>query len=525
MISAIAWVRKGAAKETPKKFEMDEHEYARLSEKLLTARADLDSAQNMQDPTEQMQVDSEPIDPDLAEFDLENYDAPASTNTDPAIQDEDEDEAQGSSASIFGNLRGLTYHGSNQEDPYVTLKDEADTEAAEEEAQDLRILPSDNLILSARTEDDISHVEVYVYEAADDNLYVHHDLMLPAFPLCVEWLGSAPSSSSSLTQGSFVAVGTFDPEIEIWDLDVMDAMYPVAILGEKTSPAPPGPGPKKGKRSKKTLGPAISSTHHTDAIMSLAWNTAHPHLLASSSADTTVKLWDLNSSTCAHSFNHHTGKVQTVAWNPVQSTVLLTASYDRSVQCLDSRTPDTLTTFSLSSDPETARWDPHQPAHFYVATEDGIVRAWDLRQPSSPLWTLHAHDSPVSALDINPRIPGCLVTGGVDKLVKIWDIADGKPSMVLSRDLGAGKVFTAAFCPDAPQHLAVAGSQGRLNVWDMSGNPGARRAFGSRATWSSEPAQEEKNPIALADADQDMDSDDEGNEALDPMGDDSAEDV
>jgi len=33
------------------------------------------------------------------------------------------------------------------------------------------------------------------------------------------------------------------------------------------------------------------------------------NLLASSSADTTVKLWDLQSLKCAHSFNHHKDKV------------------------------------------------------------------------------------------------------------------------------------------------------------------------------------------------------------------------
>lgn len=42
------------------------------------------------------------------------------------------------------------------------------------------------MLLAARTEDDVSHLEVCVYEeAADDgeaNLFVHHDLMLPGAP-------------------------------------------------------------------------------------------------------------------------------------------------------------------------------------------------------------------------------------------------------------------------------------------------------------------------------------------------------
>jgi periodic tryptophan protein 1 len=44
------------------------------------------------------------------------------------------------------------------------------------------------MLAAVKTEDDISHLEVYIFEENDDNLYVHHDVMLPAFPLCVEWL-------------------------------------------------------------------------------------------------------------------------------------------------------------------------------------------------------------------------------------------------------------------------------------------------------------------------------------------------
>lgn len=43
---------------------------------------------------------------------------------------------------------------------------------------------ADLVLLAARTEDDVSHLEVWVYEEASDadgeaNLYVHHDLLLP----------------------------------------------------------------------------------------------------------------------------------------------------------------------------------------------------------------------------------------------------------------------------------------------------------------------------------------------------------
>lgn len=61
-----------------------------------------------------------------------------------------------------------------------------------------------------------------------------------------------------------------------------------------------------------------------------------------------------------------------------------------------------------------------------------------------PRFTLAAHDGATPGLDVNPHIRGCLVTGGTDKLVKIWNVlgdseGDGakrEVSLVTSRDLG-----------------------------------------------------------------------------------------
>lgn len=64
-----------------------------------------------------------------------------------------------------------------------------------------------------------------------------------------------------------------------------------------------------------------------------------------------------------------------------------------------------------------------------------------------PRFTLAAHDGATSALDVNPHIRGCLVTGGTDKLVKVWNIKDHQSksgkldvSLVTSRDLGVVRV-------------------------------------------------------------------------------------
>jgi periodic tryptophan protein 1 len=84
-----------------------------------------------------------------------------------------------------------------------------------------------------------------------------------------------------------------------------------------------------------------------------------------------------------------------------------------------------------------------------VSLENGLVLNFDVRtlpsnleDPSPSRFTLAAHDGPASALDVNPHLKGCIVTGGTDKLVKVWNIQDNEDtgkrnvSLVTSRDLG-----------------------------------------------------------------------------------------
>ena len=77
-------------------------------------------------------------------------------------------------------------------------------------------------------------MEVYVYEEAKCNLFVHHEIVLSAFPLCMEYLPIDPFNftQESLNKGNFLILGTFLPEIEIWNLDILNTMEPSLILGE-----------------------------------------------------------------------------------------------------------------------------------------------------------------------------------------------------------------------------------------------------------------------------------------------------
>jgi WD40 repeat protein len=86
---------------------------------------------------------------------------------------------------------------------------------------------------------------------------------------------------------------------------------------------------------------------------------------------------------------------------------------------------------------------------------------------SKPLFRLAAHNKAACVLSFCSAAPGLLATASTDKVVKLWDVSDGKPSMLTSMEPKLGAVFSGGFCADVPYLLAMAGAKGSVGVWDV----------------------------------------------------------
>lgn len=382
------------------------------------------------------------------------------------------------------------------------------------EIEDVKLTADDALILVAKTEDvscpgwvfrfyhfscghmysfyldsqEFATLEVNVYDRKTGNLYVHHDIPLPAYPLCL----AHGQVSAGGTAGNFCAVGTFNPGIEIWNLDVLNALEPSCVLGgEDTSTADDLMKlqilgrQSETKRKKKKGGSSLRPGSHTDAVMSLSWNQIHQQVIASGSADCTVKLWDVTrggsedaASANASTFRHHKGKVQAVEWHPKEGTLLATGAYDRTVALVDARSDgENVKKVKLSADCESIAWDPCKLEYLTVASEDGTICCWDVRkfETANPLWKIEASEfGGISDISYNAHVPGLLATCSLDKTVALWDThktdnnSKNHPQLCSSKDMCSGKLYSVSFYPSSPWLLGTGGSGNQLALWDMS---------------------------------------------------------
>ena len=370
-------------------------------------------------------------------------------------------------------------------------------EEENEDQEDDEVRAGDSMIVTAITEDDFSHLEVQLY-TEDGTLYVHHDINLPEFPLCLAWLDCPPFriDGSQTSLGNYVAVGTFDPVIEIWNLDVLDPLEPSASLGGILSKS------KNKKTKKKTVHYKDGS--HEGAVMALSWNKHFRQALASGSADTTVKIWDVTTQACSHTFTHHSDKVQAVSWHVSDGWLLTSASFDKKVALLDCRSGTTVAEYTLAEDVETLEWNPFDPNQLFCALESGTVVCIDRRYPDATQFQFLAHDSVVTGLSFSAKVPGMMATASTDKTVKVWDVLgeDGgprsAPKMIAYKSMAVGKLFGLEFCPDEPFVLAAGGDKGMLAIWESDEQVMIEDYFGPRVTRTDDALREDAGEIGQA---------------------------
>merc|ERR1719359_1563877 len=376
----------------------------------------------------------------LEEFGLENYD------------DEEDNDGGMQFFSVLKNDSELA----RTKDPY--LQGDPDSDSDSDDYHEIR--PEDMIFCAVSCEEETCTLEMYIYDDDEANMYVHHDVMLDAYPLCVDWLPKTASEDA----GSFAAIGLIDHQIQIWDLDRLDPLAPIQSLGAQKK--------AKGKLKKKKSKSKGGVTAHDGPVLAIHGSVFNRSVLASGSGDETVKIWDVAENACVHTYTHHSNKVQVVKWHPTEQAVLLSASFDRRLALLDVRQPGQACTVELPAEAESAIWSRHNAFECFASVDNGGVVCYDVRKVASKapdaekvLWTLMAYDVACTGVQ-DVQVPNLLVTSSLDGHAKIWNVASNKPTMVMAKNLQAGPLFACQSNPEAPALVSFGGNV--PVVWDLA---------------------------------------------------------
>jgi periodic tryptophan protein 1 len=404
IITSLFWIKKGWARSIPLEYEEinnieDDPKFQKVSkikkklEKEGKLKGDETIKKSAQLIEEKMNLEDE-ADAQAPIFseDLKNY---YTKEEKPANNNEDEEEME------------VDEKGENN---INNLPDYFD-DVSDEEQDDFTIHPTDSLIVCGTAQDDFSNLEIYIYDENTLDLFVHHDIALSSFPLSLEWI---PFKNN--LKCNYALVGSFTPGIEIWNLDIMDAIEPEIILGLNT---------ESKNKSKINVSEEL---YHTDACMSICLNSANTNYVASSGADKKVLIWDLNSSpSCASTcYKEHTDKVQSVKWNKIEENLLVTGSFDKTIKIFDTRVNKSVFTYKVNSDIECIDWSGKDKYKMLFSFEDGRIQLFDL-QKFSPISSFKAHKEEANSVSFSTLFS----SGRRDARLKVFD-----SNKIISEDNG-----------------------------------------------------------------------------------------
>ncbi|EED14452.1 NACHT and WD40 domain protein [Talaromyces stipitatus ATCC 10500] len=187
-------------------------------------------------------------------------------------------------------------------------------------------------------------------------------------------------------------------------------------------------------------------------------------LLASGSRDRTIKLWDTASGALQKTFESPLEWVLAVAFLP-DGRLLASGSEDRTVKLWDTATGALQQT--LDSHSERVRSVALSPDGRLLVSgsEDGRVKLWDTASAALQQ-TLESHSRGILAVAFSPD-GRLLASSSQDDTVKLWDTATGALQKTLESQ--SEWFWSVIFSPDG-RLLALGSSQRKITLWDTATN-------------------------------------------------------
>jgi WD40 repeat protein len=264
--------------------------------------------------------------------------------------------------------------------------------------------------------------------------------------------------------GKTLASGGLDRTVKLWDLNTGKCLQTFQIHDGGVS--------------------AVAYAGGPGYLSNLSPLAAGKNILASSSADQTIKLINLQTGDCQTVLTGHQGIVRSIAFSPHNQT-LASGSLDETIKLWDINTGDCLKTLEdttaiyavafvkvreghgnteANGHADTEFASPHaSPLLLASAGDDGIVKLWDTATGEC-VQALVGHSDRVWSLAASST-GETLISSSDDRTIKIWDVNTGECLKTLPGH--QNRIWSVALSPDG-QTLASGSNDRTLRLWHVS---------------------------------------------------------
>ena len=221
--------------------------------------------------------------------------------------------------------------------------------------------------------------------------------------------------------------------------------------------------------NKKGYKHFISFLGHTDFVTSVIFISEN-HVIASSSADGTIKIWDILRKKESMTLSGHHGKVNSIAFNSNRK-ILASGGVDKNIKLWDIETGFEIKTFSGHNLAITAL--AFSPEGKVLASSSGehTIKLWDT-ETGKNIGNLIGHHGAVNTIAFNADGTR-LASGGEDKKIKVWDIST---KTVLQSIVGhPGHIKSMVFSPN--DLLLYSCCSSAIKIWGLNYTSSMRKTI------------------------------------------------
>lgn len=303
----------------------------------------------------------------------------------------------------------------------------------------LDINPDFPVVISAKIDNEYCTLEMYMYDEKESNLILHHDIILSNFPVCLEWLGVDPGSivEENAIFGNFAIVGLMSNDIEIWDLNAYEPPGPYSVLAGKNG--------------------------HKDAVTGLNIHPLRGNVLATSSADCTVKIWDLEKNVNIFTYCDNKEKVHGVVWDPQQDSSLISFSMDGLIKHFDARNNKSVRSIQtkIGCDIEVLTVNSNR---IFAGYENGMLEEFSMYTMANKcVKRIQPHQNAIMGLLCTQD--NFLITNDVQGHMKVSNLENLK--QIAEENTKEEQLYSSSVCPDNQNLIAFGSSKGEIVIWDI----------------------------------------------------------